>query len=440
MKAIRRGIAVLIMAGLAVAVGLFWGRRDPDPVLPDGSRIRLLAVLGSKAPFTTEKPWQAFLRRNLPRKFVGLLPPNRGLGCGFGSGIKFVFDRYDQTGKTSAGSFWSRVETVDSSGFVYSEQPGSCTSGRVDGAQLMGFGLRKFPRREAQFPVRLFDRDDQLVAEFTVKNPIYRAYPNWVAGEFPMTNVVGNTRIVLRGLGGRTNRYGRYWRPQLTIENVDGSASPLQRRYFEFLDPTGNQGSELSPREPVWQAVSRLFRPHDAEFPDELRGSFELASLPKPGDVLPVNEEIEVDGVSMRLHFIAGAGSITISNGTTYHARVLDRPVRSGHMSGSSGSSSYETWESESPFILLETEDLGRDVEIQARVYDQDGEQIEPTWRPGGYNSGGLRAPYHRRYQVPLTAVDSATVLRLECLVNRGVRAEFLVNSADLLAEFPSTP
>ena len=304
----------------------------------------------------------------------------------------------------------------------------------------MGFGLRKFPRRQVQFPLRLFDNDDQLVAEYMVENPLYRAYPTWTAGELPMTNVVGSTRIVLRGLSGRTNQYGRFWHPELSIDNVDGSASPLQWRYFEFVDPTGNQGPELSPMEPVWKVSVKLFRPRDAEFPEALRGSFQLASLPSAGEVFPLNEEIEVDGVSMRLHFIAGAGSITISNGTSYHAHVLDRSVRSGHMSGSSGSSRYETWESESPFILLETEDVASDVQIHARLYNQDGDFIEPTWHPGSYSSGGLRAPFQRRYRVPLEAIGSATGIRLECLVNRGVRAEFLVNSADVLAEFPSTP
>ena len=287
----------------------------------------------------------------------------------------------------------------------------------------------------------MYDDEEQELARFVVQNPSNRKFPEWQAGSFPMTNVVGNTRLVLSGFKRFRNDYGGFWRPQVEVDSVDGSANPYRLRYFQFSDPTGNQGSRLSPRESVWKSTIKLYRPKDRPLPAELKGHFDLPDIPGKGEVFPRQDAITVDGLEIRLSFFSGPGETTITNGTSFHAEYPERELAMGRSSSSGVNGRTESWESQHHLVVIETADPGDDVEVLFEIRDQDGNEVERVNQFHGYEGGGnLRAPYRRRYTFPLALTESTQALRVDCAVNRGLSLEFLVNSGELLAQSVENP
>ena len=150
---------------------------------------------------------------------------------------------------------------------------------------------------------------------------------------------------------------------------------------------------------------------------------------------------IEVNGIKLRTYFFAGAGEVRLRNGVELSASLPDRQLGSGHSISSSNSGTEETWESGKPFLLVETEDLGSETEILFRLLDGEGQLLE-TVHPGGYSGGGSRIipPFRRVYRLMLERSLLPEKVQLECVINRGMWFEFLVNSEDLFAESSSSP
>jgi hypothetical protein len=56
--------------------------------------------------------------------------------------------------------------------------------------------LQVFPRREREFKLRIFTRD-QALGELTIHNPVYQRYPVWKPEPLPATRPVGNSNVTL---------------------------------------------------------------------------------------------------------------------------------------------------------------------------------------------------------------------------------------------------
>ena len=436
MKAWKR---IGILFGFIGIVGILWivmsGQHQAREVmLKDGSMVRFVGSIQGGLPFSTEQPWQRFLRQRLPPAFVRWLPPMRMMTCGETNALSLYFIRANMTA-TGRGRFWGRIQAVEEGGYEYPNSSGSCSASMPDGMQLLSAGLRSFPRRQEAFPVLVFDRDDQLIAEFRVENPMRKTFPTWVGQPLPITNVVKGTRVVLEGFAPRENEYGQFWSPSITIESIGGAENGLRQRYHQFSDPTGNKGSSLSPKEPVWKSTIKLYRPRTSEFPEHVRGTFQLDAIPAEGQVFPRQEVVNIDGLNLKLVFFSGPGVTTVVNGVSFQAEMPDRSLANGRSTTSSSRGPEESWESTNQFRVVETEDPGPYVEFIFRVFDQDWNRIELVNAFHGYEGGNLRPPYRRRYTFPVSLDASVTALRVDCIVNRGLSFEFLVNSADLFAE-----
>ena len=434
----------LVVGGVGFLLGLFFllsrQRQAQEVVLPDGSILRLMGALPGGTPYNTEEPWHGFLRRYLSPKYLRWLPQARTMNCGSAEALSLYFFRLQIPKKGRRGRFWERLEVLEEGGHVYSNSSGRCSGSLENGDQWVSTSLTRYPRRQKQFPVVLYDDEQQELARFIVKNPTKPSFPDWQSRSFPMTNVVDGTRVVLSSFERYRNDYGGFWRPQVEIESEDGSESPYRLRYFQFSDPTGNRGASLSPREPVWKSTIKLYRPKDGELPEEMKGHFRLAEIPSGGQVFPRQEVITIDGLEMRLLFFSGPGVTTITNGTSFHAELPERELASGRSSSSGGNGFTEAWESTHHFLVIETADPGEDVELLFKIRDQDGNEIERENIFHGYEGGNLRAPYRRRYTFPVSLSESVTALRVDCAINRGLSFDFLVNSSDLLAESFQNP
>ena len=442
MKALRRVALVSTVFGLLLILFFFLSRQRQaqEVVLGDGSTLRLVGALPGGVSYTTEEPWHGFLRRHVAGKYLRWLPRARTMNCGHAEALSLYFFRLQIPKDGRRGRFWERIETIEAGGHVYSNSSGRCSGSLEDGNQWVSAILSRYPRRDKRFPVILYDNEQQEIARFVVNNPNTTSFPEWQSDSFPITQSVGGTRLVLSGFERYRNDYGGFWRPQVEIMEEDGSESPYRLRYFQFSDPTGNRGPTLSPKEPVWKSTVKLYRPKDGEMPDEVKGHFDLAEIPKVGQVSPRQEVMTIDGLEMRLLFFSGPGVTTITNGTAFHAEFPDRDLATGRSSSSGAGGFTESWESAHHFVVIETADPGDDVELLFTIRDQDGKEVERMNSFHGYEGGNLRAPYRRRYTFPISLAESVTALRVDCAINRGLSFEFLVNSGDLLAESFQNP
>lgn len=579
----RRQIWIGIALTAVAASVFFWIRpekRENEVTLEDGSILHYLAALPANTPYTEENLWQRLARKYLPASLQsGLSQPLtiRGFHRGSLNGASFYFMRRnmpeENLGRRKptqaeknlnpnlAGithySSWGRrrawLEAVEEGGFVYRAKEMFSSldiqHSKNRKLELYPFSLQNFPRRQRQFPIRLYlaDEDDphasgkggRLIATFMAQNPFpVTKFPKWTATNLPATNIVDGIRVVLNDFGflkRRSNkivdtRQGlRSWPPpgsgfrdlpfrsfpHIKVSRVDGKPTTYQNRSpnydvppYQFFDPTGNKGEdwELSPQEPVWKLELKLCRSHDAIFPAEHRGKF--ANLPVLGDgkAQLIQKTMEVDGVKFRLLFVSGPGSTTISNhfkdpdNLKIHAEKLEQNKQQelselledenylGFESDSgetrkeipvdqgvwllSWETTWENWKSNYHLVAVNIPRISgigeqsgpvEDVELLFRFTDQDGRPIgyppglSRYTPPGGWIredeyftryekdvdriqlGGKLLADYSEHqpfgwhWVFPLELDEETQFVNVECIVNRGLTAEFFVRPEDVL-------
>ncbi len=257
------------------------------------------------------------------------------------------------------------------------------------------------------------------------------------------------------------------------------------------------EACELSPQEPVWKLQLKLYRSRDDMFPAEHRGEFADLPVPGAGEAELIQKTMEVDGVGFRLLCISGPGSTTISNhfkdpdNLKIHAEKLEQNKKQelsesledenylgfesdGGMTGPSyysWKSSWENWKSNYHLVVVNMVRISgigaksgmvEDVELLFRFTDQDGRPIAypPLARytpPRGWiqmdeyftryekevNRISLRGkllgdysehrPFEWNWVFPLELDEETQSVNVECIVNRGLTAEFFVRSEDVL-------
>lgn len=570
----RRQVLIgTILTTAAAASVFFWPRqekRQNEVTLEDGSILHYLEATPGRTPYTEESLWQRLARKYLPVSLQSGIPQPLTIGTShraFPDGVSFYFMRRNMPEKnlgtrkptqaernlnpkllkdfaityySSWGNRSAWVEAVEEGGFVYRPNKLSermniqqSNNGKLEFYPL---SLPNFPRRQRQFPIRLYlaDEDDphardkggQLIATFMAKNPFPTTnFPKWTATDLPATNVVDGIQVVLNdfGFGKRRNnkiidtRQGlRSWAPpgsgfgdlpfrsfpHIKISRVDGKPTTYEKRYpHEFFDPAGNKGKawELSTQESVWKLQLKLHRSHDDMFPAEHRGKFANLPVPGAGEAKLIQETVEVDGVGFRLLCVSGPGSTTISNhfkdpeNLKIHAEKLeqdkkqelfeelkDSNYRGFESNGEwtqglslfSWESSWENWKSNYHLVVVNTSRISgigkisgtvEDVELFFRFTDQDGRPIaypsllrytesialkkmdKRFTRYEQYTSerislrGKLLAdysehrPFERNWVFPLELDEETQSVNVECIVNRGLTAEFFVRSEDVL-------
>jgi hypothetical protein len=135
----RRIILILVAAMLVAAtVGLVLlsrGERvDKSVVFPNGVEVRVLGAFPGGKSVSSDKPWTASLRKALPGRWRGKLPPVTSVSCGGTNQLMVFFEL------TTAP--WEWIVAVDDDGFVYPRSGGSCSSGIGNGRTLYGVLLK----------------------------------------------------------------------------------------------------------------------------------------------------------------------------------------------------------------------------------------------------------------------------------------------------------
>ncbi len=195
---------------------------------------------------------------------------------------------------------------------------------------LVSCHFPRFPRRQRQFSLLIYDSKDRLAARFIVENPLpLKECPEWTAQPLPATNTIDGIQVVLRGFErepyiieretttGEIIHRNIFWnKPIIEIAPVAGEPRDFRERPHRFLDTAGNKDRfwELSPQEPVWKRQLKLYQSRDDVFAAKQRFQFANIPVPAAGETASIQKTVEIDGIAFRMLFLSGPGATAISN------------------------------------------------------------------------------------------------------------------------------
>jgi len=425
-------LVVVVLGGWYATTRIKEARKTRQKVLPDGSKIEVLGTTVGNATFTTEKPWQATLRRVAPRLAKWLPNPVSG-SCSSSSNSITVYLRL--TGLTgTAAKPWNSYRSEDPDGVAYPSGAGYCTFGSAPGTLVYGLILRAYPRRLPEFPLRFLDRDGKSMFLLKVHNPVRGPFPVWEPAPLPQTHTNGPVALTLKGLRDHPPPYRRI-EPTWHMVSTDPNWADGRPRKVTFFDATGNEGPFLSSREPAWKLRALVYREKPEAFAPDERFLLANVAVPRPGKYVALDQSATCDGVFLTALVLAGAGELFITNGVAGTMIPPGPGIRSSSHSTSSGNfGRIESYSSDKPFLVLQTPNLQPDDELQYTVTEETGRRVE-LQSTGGYNTG----PAGRVYTPKLVVPPEATALNIEIRVSRPLAFEFFIDPADVKSNTATT-
>ena len=418
-------VAVMVMVGLILAV-LSQLKEPPSyaATLSDGTIVRLAKVGVGAMSYDSYPPLKAALAGYVPNRFQSRLGERTRFTFNTQSdelGLLFLFRTPADQPKRDVTQFLSRIEFVESTGFVFKVGvSGSSSSGSV---MLINEG--PFPRRDPMLHMRLYEKEtDRLLFDLHVPNPGYKPkFDEWAPEPVPATQTVEPLTVTLNnGPANIPLEYVRDEDVEITSTDPRWTNTPPKRNFW-VTDATGGKAyrlSGLSPFEPAWKLHLRFWRNESAEFsPDEVWRT-KLIKLPAALTAERLKLGGVAGGVELSTNYVTSAGEV--------HDDGTDLTVTPGSGGNSSSNETrngkpYTTVDSLLPFFQLSHSTLDEGTELIIVVKDQDGRKLTND-RSGSttHHTGGISS---RRIQFQPT--PETTEVQLEVIVNHGRTFEFLV-------------
>lgn len=418
-------VAMLVVGCLFAAV--LSQLKDPpshEATLSDGTVVRLVKVGIGIIPYDSYPPLKALVADSVPNRFqsrLGTRIKTTHTCQPHEIGLVFLHRTKDDQPKNDPQQFLSRMEFIDSKGFVFNVRVSGY--GSYGGVMLIDEG--PFPRRDPTLHMRLFElQTDRLLFDLHVPNPGYKpTFDEWVPEPVPATQTAAPVTVTLkRGPADIPAKYLREEDIEITSTDPRWTATRPQRHVW-LTDATGNkayQFSDLSPFEPAWKLHVRVRRNAAAEFsPDEVWRT-KLVTLPAALTAERLKLGGVAGGVEFSTNYVTSAGEVH-DDGTE-----LTVTPASGGNSSSSGTmkgKAYTTVDSPLPFFQLSHSMLDEETELVIVVKDQAGRTLtNDRSNSVTYGTSGISS---RRVQFQPT--PETTEVQLEVIVNRGRTFEFLV-------------
>ena len=418
-------VMVMVMVGLIFAV-LSQLKEPPSyaATLSDGTIVRLAKVGVGAMSYDSYPPLKAALAGYVPNRFQSRLGERTRFTFNTLSdelGLLFLFRTPADQPKRDVTQFLSRIEFVESTGFVFKVGvSGSSSSGSV---MLINEG--PFPRRDPMLHMRLYEKEtDRLLFDLHVPNPGYKPkFDEWAPEPVPATQTVEPLTVTLKnGPANIPLEYVRDEDVEITSTDPRWTNTPPKRNFW-VTDATGGKAyrlSGLSPFEPAWKLHLRFWRNESAEFsPDEVWRT-KLIKLPAALTAERLKLGGVAGGVELSTNYVTSAGEV--------HDDGTDLTVTPGSGGNSSSNETrngkpYTTVDSLLPFFQLSHSTLDEETELIIVVKDQDGRKLTND-RSGSttHHTGGISS---RRIQFQPT--PETTEVQLEVIVNRGRTFELLV-------------
>ncbi len=418
-------VAVMVMVGLIFAV-LSQLKEPPSyaATLSDGTIVRLAKVGVGAMSYDSYPPLKAALAGYVPNRFQSRLGERTRFTFNTQSdelGLLFLFRTPADQPKRDVTQFLSRIEFVESTGFVF--KVGVSGSSSFGSVMLINEG--PFPRRDPMLHMRLYEKEtDRLLFDLHVPNPGYKPkFDEWAPEPVPATQTVEPLTVTLKnGPANIPLEYVRDEDVEITSTDPRWTNTPPKRNFW-VTDATGGKAyrlSGLSPFEPAWKLHLRFWRNESAEFsPDEVWRT-KLIKLPAALTAERLKLGGVAGGVELSTNYVTSAGEV--------HDDGTDLTVTPGSGGNSSSNETrngkpYTTVDSLLPFFQLSHSTLDEETELIIVVKDQDGRKLTND-RSGSttHHTGGISS---RRIQFQPT--PETTEVQLEVIVNHGRTFEFLV-------------
>lgn len=415
--------ALLVIGGIGVLMSFRLGEAETRVVsFPDGSVAKVLGAVRSGSSFSSDRPWQSVLRRTLPARWQGVLPPLSTLTCGSGNTNHLVVFF-----ELTAAAPWSWLVAVDEAGFRYPISGGSCSS--TSGARTIhGVTLFGFPRRQKTFWLEFLDQEQKLIARARVPNPlpVPPAESAWQPQSLPTTQTNGELVLTLASIRERTNRWGSFLNPEWQTQSLDPRWQNARMGYLRVFDPVGNEGGFLSRGERVWQLDVTFHRGEWESFDATERMVVTNLAVPNAGEMIQLDRVQDCAGAQVTVEGLYGRGTLYITNGLQ-RTMTVDAGTRWG--TTSSGNTVVESFGGEQPFFVVEAAGLGDRDEFRFRLTDEQGREVKLGNR-GGYQYRNRART--RVYQLSLEATNEVRSLSLEVVVSRAKEFVFYISPQDI--------
>jgi hypothetical protein len=352
LKTAAMGVAALLVAAgtvLIVAPGIS-KRFSRHQTLADGSTLTLTHVeLGTRFNYSYKSRStrvDRWLRSVLPDSFVNKLrlhPFSGEFGFpAFDGATNLFLVTLQEARSLQSGTVVGRVQVVADDGSIFD---GSFIGAVAGGSQsdLIAWRLYAFPRRSRELTLRFFYATPASTwvkaAEMVIPNPACGSYPSWSPEPIPATRTNGDLVVTLTAFEAGApqqdiaNFLSPSWkglpgtRATFAIRQTGKAVAPWQVRSLLLSDATGNRwrpGDLVSRIEPgpeprlsasmlgalwaselAWKLRVELSRTNDFA-PEELL-TMPSIPVPEPGEVLPLKQSHEINGMAVDVAFIAGA-------------------------------------------------------------------------------------------------------------------------------------
>jgi len=389
---------------------------------PDGAVVEVLGAVRSGSSFSSDRSWQSVLRRTLPARWHGVLPPVSTLTCGSGN-TNHLIVFFGLTAPVP----WSWLVAVDEDGFRYPMAGGSCSSSS-SARTIHGVTLYGFPRRQKSFWLEFMDGERKVIARARIANPlpVPPVESLWQAQPLPTTQTNRELALTLVSAREGTNKWASFLHPKWQTQPFDPRWENTRMGYLRVFDPVGNEGGFLSRKEKVWQLDVTFHRAEWESFDVFERMVVTNLAVPTPGAMIPVDQVQDCAGARVTVEGLYGMGTLYITNGAE---RAMTAEAGTSWGTTSSGNTMVESFGGKQPFFVVEAAGLDDRDEFRFRLTDEQGRVVKLG------NHGG----YHYRlyskirvYQLSLEETNEVRSLSLEIVVSRAKEFVFYINPKDI--------
>ena len=424
-------IVGLFLCGLVFATIAVWNPgNEPPPqeaTLSDGTIVRFEKVFVRTTPYDSYSRIKGFVTDYVPKGFQGRLGERIKTSLSVQPdqiGVLFSVWRKDGKRKQDSNQFLSRIEFVESTGYIFN----STVSGYNSSYNLTCIGVGAFPRRDPMLHIRLFEQGtDRLLFDLTVPNPGYQPQvTEWSPETIPITKTVSPLTVTLkRGPAEFKHQY-------LADDDIEITSTDPRwilsrpKRHFWSSDATGNLTyvfPGLSPFEPVWKLNIRLWRSSDAEFSADEVLKTQFYPLPPPSRVEKLDLKKTLLGVEVEVPMLAPAGTVQ-DDGTTVSVEKPAHNAATGismEWGSGKGIGPFRRIHSGLPFIPMIYSVVDEETDLILTIRDQNGTKLSlENGGTYGFNGTSMRI-------VQFEPKPESTEVQLEVIVNKGRTFEFFV-------------
>ena len=472
----RTLLAIAIASGGALAFLALHSSGKPTVRLPDGTVLSVQRIsYGQRQPFTL-KPWQSQLQKvmdQLPTWLSRRLPavPNSpgmweggGLPLPGGDALYVWLTRRDSRSGhyVGTGLYWAEILDEHGCPFHCAQAGGITYNPRAATAaeyEVGWFAFQAFPRWQKRFRLRFYNYQHKFVGEFVVANPLLRGPANWETEPLPITKRDGDLTFTLQrfSLHANTNGpgsgSGRLQSPPLIapmfeVRDPGRLTTEWEPVQMDLFDSLGNQPSVwpfktpfLCPFESAWKLRVKFCGKENSGVSSNACWTVHHLKLPSPGSYAALSMTQQVQGLTLRLIGLAGAGHTSYSNDVPVRARPLNGLEREDYSETSMAAGSGGRMDTKHdilmpiPHVALLVSGLTEDQRISVQASDEHGRNFfakiwEWDFPSGGFKeSHGLYLAFKRDsyYFLGLDLPAEATELDLTVCVHRVRTVEFVV-------------